>query len=80
MVAIRENAAAYAEHALHRTGEARAERHHPVCERHFVIGLDDEVCVIALYRVVNHAKTAAIADPPQGALEGAHEARPAQSR
>jgi len=76
--ALREDTPAASEHAIHRPGDARAERHHPATERGGVGRLDDEVGVRALQRVVDEAKVAALADGAEAALERADHGEAAE--
>jgi len=73
VVAPVENRSNAPEDAVHRTREPRTDRLHPACERVPGIRLDDEVCVIALERVMEHAKIAPLARAAEASVELAHQ-------
>ena len=73
-----EHPAAAAERPVERASDARADRHHPTCERIGVVGLDEEVSVRGLKAVVDEAEVATVPRLPEASLERAHELHGAQ--
>ena len=61
VISVSKDPAAHAEDSLRGTREAGAERHHPACQSCGIIGLDDEVRVVALQGVVDDTEVATIA-------------------
>ena len=58
MMAVTEEAAGPPRDPVHSKGDPREEQLHPACELAGVVGFDDEVQVIVLDRVVEHADAA----------------------
>jgi hypothetical protein len=56
VVAVSEDTAATIRDAVHGAGQPGTDRFHTASERLAVVGLDDEVCVIALERIVHQTK------------------------
>ena len=56
-----------------RAGEARPDRFHPPAERRPTAGLDHQVDVVALDRVVDDPELAALARGSEGALDFSNE-------
>jgi hypothetical protein len=80
VVAIGQDTPAAGTKLVDRHREMRSQRHHPTTERSSVVGLHEEVRVVALQREVNDTEVGARADARQGRLEGAHEANGAEAR
>ena len=74
MEAIGEHAAAQVEHAVRCARDASADRLHAGGEVAAARRFDDQVDVVALQRVVDHAEAGAVADGAEGAFEFADEA------
>lgn len=56
VIAVRQHRSCVFRHAVDRTGEARTDALHPASERRLVRGLDDEMRVVPLERVVHEPK------------------------
>jgi len=69
VVAIRKNPPATPEHAIHRSREARADRLHAAGEIAPTPGLDDQVDVIGLHRVLGHPEALLFARSRQTAFQ-----------
>lgn len=80
VVAIREHAPAAVEHPVGSTRETRADRFHAAREIVLAGGLDDQMDVIGLDRVVRRAEAAALARRGEASSELAHECYAAQRR
>lgn len=83
VVAAVEDPAGTAEDAADDPGHADPYRLHSAAESEAVLGLDDEVGVVALQRVVEDAEVVAagiVRERAQGAFEGADEAGRSQRR
>jgi hypothetical protein len=74
MKAIREDGTASMEDSIDRTGQARADRLHPVAEVERCRRLHDHVDVVDLHRVVHDAKPTSLASCAQRLLERSDEA------
>ena len=70
---IRENAATKPEYPVHGPCEASRDRLHPACQRMLPCGLDHEVHVIRLDRIVRDAKGSALARHGKARFELLHQ-------
>jgi hypothetical protein len=73
MVPAIEHGSAPREGTVGSVREARTQRLHPACQREAVRRFDDEVRMIVLKRVVQHAEFAAFVAIGERVLEGAYE-------
>ncbi len=88
MVAIRQDWSRSSHHPIHRPRQPRSDGLHPAPERVTVAGLDDQVRVVALQRVVDQAKLRAVASLRERSFElpnepdrsQRHEPRPQPER
>ena len=74
VIALEEHRPGAPERPVHRAREPRRKRHHPAPERLPIVGLDDQMRVIVLDRVVDEPEVAALAGLAERRLHLAHDA------
>ena len=80
VVAVREHAAAKAEHSIHAAGYTRRDGLHPTCEVVLARRLHEGMNVIVLDRVVNQSEAPAVARRSEAALELSNQSDRPQRR
>ncbi len=80
MISVGEDATASIHHAVHRTRQSGADRHHAASERVTVARLDDEVRVISLQCIVDEPKRRPFASAGERPLDFVDELGPAKGR
>ncbi len=73
VVPIGEDTPATPSDPVDRSSEARADRLHPTPERFVIVGLDDQMGVVPLQRVVHQTKPGSDATVSEGALDFPHD-------